>query len=84
MQLKLRHQIVQLLDLTTDTCTIVGKDVFTGQAYEIPQVSVSGLRRWDAGRGKFIQDALPELSVEQREFLLTGLTPENQLVEGDE
>lgn len=32
--------------------------------------------RWQAG-GQLIQNVLPQLSAEQREFLLTGYTPDD-------
>jgi hypothetical protein len=35
---------------------------------------VDGFRRWQAG--EFIQDALPELSAEEREILISGICPE--------
>lgn len=36
--------------------------------------------------GKLIQDAFPDLNDEQREFIMTGITPEewNKLFPGDE
>ncbi len=34
-------------------------------------------RQWDAWQnGQFIQNAMPELTADEREFLLTGMTPE--------
>lgn len=33
-----------------------------------------GMQRWDAG--ELIQRAFPTLDAEQREFLMTGITPE--------
>ena len=40
-------------------------------------VSSKGLFRWQT-QGAMIQDALPELSADDREFLLTGMTPAQQ------
>lgn len=43
---------------------------------EIP-VDPRKLRDWRCGKIKgFIQDVFPELNADQREFLLTGITPE--------
>jgi len=39
-------------------------------------VTMSQMNDWLSG--KLIQDAMPNLSVEQREFIMTGLTPEEQ------
>jgi len=38
-------------------------------------ISPEDLRRWEAG-GVLIQDAFPHLSDDDREFLMTGITPE--------
>jgi hypothetical protein len=35
---------------------------------------MDGFRRWQAG--EFIQDALPELSCDEREILISGICPE--------
>ena len=40
-------------------------------------VSSKGLYLWQT-EGWFIQNALPELSADDREFLLTGMTPAQQ------
>jgi hypothetical protein len=51
----------------TTTCTFCGKS-------ETFEVSDEGYRRWKAGA--FIQDALPELSADRREQLISGTDPE--------
>jgi hypothetical protein len=38
-------------------------------------ITDSQLAAW--GRGALIQNAMPHLSAEQREFLMTGITPED-------
>lgn len=38
-------------------------------------ISPEDLRRWEAG-GILIQDAFPHLSADDREFLMTGITPD--------
>lgn len=37
-------------------------------------VTKVGLLRW-YGKGEYIQDAMPELSADDREFLISGITP---------
>ena len=37
-------------------------------------VPVEGFRRWQAG--EYIQDALPELSCDDREILISGICPD--------
>jgi hypothetical protein len=36
--------------------------------------SVDGFRRWQ--EGEYIQDALPELSCDEREMLISGICPD--------
>lgn len=54
---------------------------------EIP-VSIDRLEAWEEGVDKrVVQDAFPELTPDQREFLLTGISPEEWdtlFQEGDE
>lgn len=40
---------------------------------EMP-VTTTQVARWESG--ELIQDVMPELSPEEREFLITGITPE--------
>jgi len=37
---------------------------------------IDGSTRFDGGRGALIQNAFPFLSLDEREFLLTGMTPD--------
>ena len=47
----------------------------TGKVHEIDlPVTEEQLKRWKAG--EFIQDVMPHLSKEHREFLISGTTPE--------
>jgi hypothetical protein len=39
---------------------------------EIPEEAGERYRQWLGGHGGFIQDALPELTTDQREILMTG------------
>lgn len=54
---------------------ITRRSLLTGaeRTIEIP-VSHTQLARWKAG--ELIQHVMPELSVEEREFIMTGITPE--------
>lgn len=38
------------------------------------KVTVDEIRRWQ--HGTLIQDAMPNVSAEDREFIMTGITPE--------
>jgi hypothetical protein len=51
---------------------------------DIP-VTTEQLNKWEV-EGALIQDAMPDLSPEHREFILSGLTPEdwNELFPDDE
>lgn len=55
----------------------------TGSPYVV-KVSYSGYKRWKSGA--LIQNALPELTDDQREFLMSGLTPAewNKMVQDSE
>ena len=48
----------------------------SGKEYtmDIPGLTPAMLRRWQAG--ELIQNVMPEFTVDQREFLMTGITPE--------
>lgn len=54
------------------TLTIVDKCRITGEVYSIT-VPMKGYRLWQAG--ELIQNAMPELSAEDREFLISGTSP---------
>lgn len=41
-------------------------------------ITVSIRALWDYKRGAFVQDAFPNLSATDREFLITGLNPKEQ------
>ncbi len=55
-----------------DTVVVAGRCVATGQAYTI-RVPASEWRAWEAG--VVIQVAMPSVSMDDRETLLSGLTP---------
>jgi hypothetical protein len=54
---------------------ITRKSQITGKTHqqEIPVTSVQ-IARWESG--ELIQDVMPELTPEQREFLISGITEE--------
>lgn len=71
-KVKLKHGTVRLEDKTDIDCTIVGKDIFTGAEERIKNVPWQGLYDWLIN-GDYIQDALSSVSVDGRDFLLTGI-----------
>lgn len=56
---------------------VVRPSVFSGEvrAMNLPTVTQERLDRWES-EGLNIQDAFPELTDDEREFILTGMTPE--------
>jgi hypothetical protein len=56
-----------------DYLTISGNCIVTGKLYKV-EVEESAYERWNAGA--FIQDAMPHLSEGDREFLISGTSPE--------
>ena len=59
----------------TDAMEITRRSMLTGteRTIDIP-VTHTQLARWQAG--ELIQHVMPELSSEEREYLITGITPE--------
>ena len=51
---------------------VTGECAVTGDTYSI-EVPAEGFARWEAGT--LIQVALPDLSADGREFLISGITP---------
>lgn len=51
------------------TCPLSGQT----SVMELP-ITPEQLRRWE--QGEFVQDVFPHLTADQREFLMTGITPE--------
>ena len=56
-----------------DFCNVTGPCVITGKDYTL-KVYLKDLSDWIGG--KYIQDAMPYLSAEQREFLISGTSPD--------
>ena len=53
------------------------RSVFTKEMNSmVLPVSQERIEIWAAGGGALIQDAFPELNADQREFLMSGATPE--------
>jgi hypothetical protein len=63
----------EAFDNNIHTYTFAGKCVATGKEYS---VTVLGEELYAYRRGAKLQDAFKSLSAEDREFLLTGMSPE--------
>lgn len=56
---------------------ITKKSIITGKDHQMDlPVTEEQLTRWQ--RGELIQNVMPELTPVQREFLISGMTPEEQ------
>jgi len=55
------------------TATVRGKCVLSGRGYLVFNVECRGFQSWL--NGATIQSALPDLDAEQREFLISGISP---------
>jgi len=56
---------------------ITRKDPFTGVVNEMTlDITRKQLDRWEKG-GELIQNVFPTLSPDEREFLMTGITPDS-------
>jgi hypothetical protein len=64
-------------EATASGTKVTRRSVFDRQMYtmELP-VSQERIEIWASGAGALIQDAFPELNADQREFLMSGATPE--------
>lgn len=63
-------------NIQPDGCVIAHHALGTSMAFGRVSITeiLRGLRRW--GDGALIQNALPMISADCRDFILTGLTPE--------
>lgn len=53
---------------------ITRKSILTGKIYHVDiNVTYEQLKAWRSGT--FIQDAMPHLTADEREFIMTGITP---------
>lgn len=55
-----------------NTLTISGPCIVTGETYTVT-CSIEGFNKWR--QGELIQNALPSLSADDREFLISGISP---------
>lgn len=60
------------IDQVADLVTMSGTCTVTEKQYSVT-VSVSAWKAWRGG--KVIQEVMPELSADEREFLISKLTP---------
>lgn len=60
------------VDLDGGKTQVKGTCVFTGEEYSF-EAPTEGLERWLAG--ELIQRAMPEVSLDDREFLISGISP---------
>jgi len=58
---------------TPNHLKVVGACIVSGEEYSI-EVPAEGFTRWQSGT--LIQVALPDLSLDDREFLMSGITPD--------
>lgn len=57
----------------------IRKSMFTGKTNTMAlpdSVTLERIHTWENTRAALVQDAFPELNADQREFLMTGATPE--------
>lgn len=55
------------------TINVVGNCVFCGKSYKVT-VDEKGFDEWESGEP--IQYALPKVSVDDKDFLISGISPE--------
>jgi len=54
---------------------ITRTSAFTGKKNQMElDITEAQIARWQGG--EYIQDAMPQLTVDEREFIMTGTTPE--------
>lgn len=64
---------MDILDCGEDKAVITGKCRVTGELYTTQPVAKTAIEAWASG--KPIQVAMPELSAEDREFIISGFSP---------
>ena len=57
---------------TPGMANVKGNCVFTGEEYQC-SVPLTGLKKWQGGEP--IQTAMPNVSADDREFLISGISP---------
>jgi len=56
-----------------DECVLGGKCVFTGTKYRTAPVKFKDIKKYEDGA--LVQDAFPYLSADDREFIISGISP---------
>jgi hypothetical protein len=72
MRYALNH-CTQVRNNVADTITFTGPCMVTGKLYSVT-VPIIGIRAYN--EGEMIQTAFPSVSVDDREFLISGYSPE--------
>ena len=58
-----------------DSMLVSRRSIMSGKVHELDlDITTEQISRWDAGG--LIQDVMPHLTPEEREFLMTGITEE--------
>lgn len=70
-QIRVRNNVTT--ELGNGMTKVEGNCVFTGKPYSC-EVPTAGLLRWIGGDS--IQTAMPNVSADDREFLISGISPE--------
>jgi hypothetical protein len=69
-----KEKKISYRDMGDGTVEASGNCVFTGKEYKCT-VPLEGLKNWMEGRAH-IQVAMPNISADDREFLISGISPE--------
>lgn len=67
-----RKQLIVTESETPGIVNVKGNCVFTGEEYQC-SVPLDGLKKWQDGTA--IQQAMPNVSADDREFLISGISP---------
>jgi hypothetical protein len=71
----LRQRVIEVPEQGDFMVVVTGTCIITHEEYSTAPFDGGGLIEWNAGRGKYIQQAIPDLSKEDREFLISGTSP---------
>lgn len=66
---------MKVIDLGSGYVNITGKCVMSGKDYVVHRILIAHINMW-LNEGKMIQDALSQLSSDDRGFLLDGICPD--------
>lgn len=57
--------------------TVIRRSPFTGKMNSMKlDITQEAYEKWASGEGPHVQDAFPHLTADEREFLISGATPE--------